>query len=62
MLCEMYFWTHFSHPHNNTLSLSVMCAGSREIRYTIVETYPSNYYAVLMHSKNDNNVFSAPDL
>lgn len=58
----MYFLTNFSHHHSNTLSLSVMCAGSREILYTTVEMHPSNYYAVLLHHKNDNNVFSAPDL
>lgn len=62
MLCKMYVLTPFSHPHNNTLSLSVMCRGSREISYTILEMHPSNYYAVLMHHKNDDNVSSAPDL
>lgn len=54
----MYVLTPFSHPHNNTLSLSVMCRGSREISYTILEMHPSNYYAVLMHHKNDDNVSS----
>jgi len=57
MLCKMYALTHFSHPYNNTQSLSVTCRGSREILYTILEMHPSNYYAVLMHHKNDDNVF-----
>lgn len=30
--------------------------------YKIPEMHPSNYYAVLMHHKIDDDVFSAPDL